>query len=81
MGCGCCVLARDTVFNREVLADSGMYFAPTADAVREQLDQIDHDEARAAALRAAAPTRIRQHYSWGKITDQYDRLFRSVTGR
>jgi glycosyltransferase involved in cell wall biosynthesis len=81
MGYGCCVLALDTVFNREVLTDAGRFFGPSAQAVTSQLDAIDADPEGAAALRVRAVARVLESYTWDGVTDAYERLFRSVAGR
>lgn len=78
MGCGAAVLARDTEFNREVLADGGRFFTADAESVRTQLDLLDSDAAGVAALRTAGPERIRQHYTWEQVTDAYEQLFIAV---
>lgn len=78
MGCGAAVLARDTVFNREVLDDDGRFFAPDADSVCAQLDALDADADVVEALRVAGPARIRQQYTWEQITDAYEQLFLAV---
>jgi glycosyltransferase involved in cell wall biosynthesis len=78
MGFGCCILARDTVFNREVLAAGGRFFSADADSVRLQVDAIDAELATAEVLRAMGPERIRAHYTWPHITDEYERLFRTL---
>lgn len=78
MGYGSCVLALDTVFNREVLADTGRFFANDAPAVTTLLDEIDADPDQAATFRERAPRRILERYTWEQITDAYDGLFRSV---
>ncbi|HTE47833.1 MAG TPA: glycosyltransferase [Gemmatimonadaceae bacterium] len=78
MGCGSCVLARDTVFNREVLGDTGLFFAHDADAVRALVDHIDGAPEEAEELRDLAPRRILEHYTWDQIATAYDGLFQSV---
>jgi glycosyltransferase involved in cell wall biosynthesis len=78
MGYGSCVLARDTVFNREVLADTGRFFVHDAGAIAALVDEIDGASAAAVAMRELAPRRIRERYTWDAIVEQYDRLFRAV---
>ncbi len=78
MGDGSCVLALDTVFNREVLADTGRFFTADPDAVRALIDEIDADTAQAESFRRAAPARILERYTWPHITDQYEQLFASL---
>jgi glycosyltransferase involved in cell wall biosynthesis len=74
MGDGACVLARDTVFNREVLEDSGLFFSNESE-VAEGITQLDGDETLVARLSGRARERVREHYSWPKIADAYVRLF------
>lgn len=80
MGYGCCVLALDTVFNREVLAETGRYFADSA-SVATLVDAVDTSADEAAALGERASDRIRKWYTWVGIVDQYERLFERVAAR
>jgi glycosyltransferase involved in cell wall biosynthesis len=81
MGSGACVLARDTVFNREVLGDAGLFFDPVPSAVAALVNRVDGDVDLVARYRRAAPHRIAERYTWEGITDQYEALFRSVIPR
>jgi glycosyltransferase involved in cell wall biosynthesis len=75
LGCGNCVLALGTAFNREVLQDYGILFEhDLSDLTRKWQDIENHPEI-AAEYRARAPQRICEAYSWGSITDQYEELF------
>jgi glycosyltransferase involved in cell wall biosynthesis len=78
MGDGACALALDTVFNREVLADCGQYFLADPESVRALVEEIEANPNLAAGFRRNAPLRILANYSWGKIADQYERLFMAV---
>jgi len=78
MGCGAFALALDTVFNREVLADTGRFFARDPDAVAALLDAVDGDAEGAARFREAARARVATHYTWDGVTAQYERLFAEV---
>jgi glycosyltransferase involved in cell wall biosynthesis len=78
MGYGACVLARDTEFNREVLADAGRYFANDADAVAHGIDEIDASPEVVAELRARGPARIRESYTWDGVVDRYEALLQRV---
>jgi glycosyltransferase involved in cell wall biosynthesis len=78
MGDGSCVLARDTVFNREVLSDTGRFFAATPESVSALIDQIDRDAEQADEFRRLAPARILERYTWPKIAEQYAQLFAAV---
>jgi glycosyltransferase involved in cell wall biosynthesis len=75
MGFGCAVIARDTVFNREVLEDSGRYFS-SADDVAAQIDALDDAPDTLRSLADRARQRVSERYTWEGITDQYARVFR-----
>jgi glycosyltransferase involved in cell wall biosynthesis len=78
MGYGNCVLALDTVFNREVLADTGLFFAKDEKAIAQLMRRVEKDPRLVEELRRKGPRRIEKEYSWEKVSDQYDKLFRDV---
>jgi glycosyltransferase involved in cell wall biosynthesis len=83
LGAGNCIAALDTPFNREVLRDGagseyGVLFPRDVDALASTIARLDADTALAVDLRARAPRRIREAYTWDRIADQYAELFRSV---
>ena len=77
MGYGCAVIARDTVFNREVLEEAGVFFSDVA-SVTTRIAELDDAPEALRRLRELAKERIAAHYSWGGIADQYERLFLSL---
>lgn len=77
MGYGACVVARDTVFNREVLGDTGLFFEDEASVTR-LIDELDPDPARVERLGRLGPPRIEARYSWEHIASEYDRVFRAA---
>jgi glycosyltransferase involved in cell wall biosynthesis len=86
LGYGNCVIALDNPFNREVLVNRagrefGVLFPKNAEALTDILDAIDADDTKAARLRAAAPDRIREAYTWDFIVNEYERIFSSVAER
>lgn len=81
MGYGNLILALDTVFNREVLADGGIFFPRDAEILARQIREIEADPPRASELRRMGPERIRAEYTWEKVAGQYDELFREVAAR
>jgi glycosyltransferase involved in cell wall biosynthesis len=80
MGYGNLVLALDTVFNCEVLADTGLFFTKDAHALAALMRRVEGDSGLVSDHRQRAPKRILTEYSWDKVSDQYDRLFREVAG-
>jgi len=81
MGYGNCVLALDTVFNREVLADGGIFFPRDEAVLAGEMQALEANPARVAELRQMGPERIRKNYTWEKIAGQYDTLFQEVAKR
>jgi glycosyltransferase involved in cell wall biosynthesis len=77
MGYGACVLARDTVFNREVLGDAGAFF-DDADSVTRLIDDLDADAERTERMRRLGPPRIAERYTWEGVVNEYDRVFRAA---
>jgi glycosyltransferase involved in cell wall biosynthesis len=77
---GCCVLALDTVFNREVLKgeEHGIFFQKDSGELARLIDRIDHDTSTLNDYRAKSRNRIAERYTWEKITDQYEDLFKSL---
>ena len=81
MGYGNCVLALDTVFNREVLADTGLFFPRDKSVLAQMIRDVEADPVLVQKLRRMGPERIIANYTWEKIADQYDELFREVASR
>lgn len=75
LGYGNCILALHTPFNREVLEGHGIMFERDVDDLVRQMQAVEDDPAMADEYRRHAPERIRQAYSWERITDQYEEFF------
>jgi glycosyltransferase involved in cell wall biosynthesis len=78
MAFGNAVLVRNTPANMEVVGNSGHSF----DHLNEELDLavqiqylIDHPE-EVLGLRLAAEERVRTKYSWDRVTDRYELLYK-----
>lgn len=83
LGFGSCVLARDSVVNREVLGTCGMLFegARGEDGLAERLqDMVDRPE-RVEECRERSRSRIREFYNWERVTDFYEDLFGRMVRR
>jgi glycosyltransferase involved in cell wall biosynthesis len=80
MGSGNCILAKDTPEHREALGDTGVYF-DTVDELASVLGKVLNDAQGARTSRVRTRERARALYSWNKVTDQYEELFRSLTAR
>ena len=74
LACRNCVLALNTPFNREVLQDYGILFSRDATDLARKLQQIEDHPEQAVKYRNRAQNRVREAYTWEKITDQYEEL-------
>ncbi|MFQ5694466.1 MAG: glycosyltransferase [Terriglobia bacterium] len=81
MACGHCILFLNTAENAEVVGDAGLPYGRSVPELAAQLRQALADAARRAELGRRARARAREHYSWDKITDQYEALFHRLRGR
>jgi glycosyltransferase involved in cell wall biosynthesis len=75
LGCGNCVLALRTPFNMEVLQRYGILFERDPSDLAAKLQHIEDHPEVAAQYRSCAAERIRDAYTWERITDQYEELF------
>jgi glycosyltransferase involved in cell wall biosynthesis len=80
LGYGCCILALDTVFNREVLEEGkyGLFFQKNIGSMQHLLEDVSDDQQKVGALKAIARERIVHAYSWERIADQYEQLFHAL---
>ena len=77
---GCAVCALDTVFNREMLHNDeyGLFFSKQKGSLEALIHSIEATPGKLLAYRQKSRTRISENYTWEKITDQYDALFKSM---
>ncbi len=77
---GNCVIALDTVFNREVLKDGeyGILYKKDVSDLAEKINRIDGDETLAQSYRDKSRNRITERYTWEHITDQYLEVFEKL---
>ncbi|MBI4557560.1 MAG: DUF1972 domain-containing protein [Candidatus Hydrogenedentes bacterium] len=79
MGAGNCVLVSDIPYNTEVLSDAGVTFRNRdADDLRDKMQWLLDNPAEARRLGELARERIREHYNWDRVVDEYERLFESL---
>lgn len=81
MAFGNAVLTRNTPANLEVVGQAAATFDHDNDeqdlALKLQY-LVDHPE-ETVALRAAAEERVREKYSWERVTDRYERLYEGLS--
>ena len=73
MGAAAPVAAIDVIFNREVLADAGMYFTDETD-LAAIIGHAEAHQAEHAELGVAAQRRAASEYDWDDVADRYERL-------
>jgi len=82
LGYGNCVLANDVPEHHEVIADTGMYFTTSKpNDLKNKLQLLLNDPQLVEEYRQKAENRILQYYTWDKIVDQYEGLFKFSLGQ
>ncbi|NQX10457.1 glycosyltransferase [Microbacteriaceae bacterium VKM Ac-2855] len=83
MACGAPVVARDTVFNREVLRDTGRFVQPDVASISQGMLAVLEDPVAQEQLGSLGQERARVHYSWNDVNAAYEqallRLIESKT--
>ncbi len=78
MGAGCFVIARDVPFNREVLAEAGLYFQKDKEDLKRKMTwALEHSE-EVRRRGEAARKLVEENYSWEMVVDKYEALFQAV---
>jgi glycosyltransferase involved in cell wall biosynthesis len=78
MASGCFTIAVDVPFSHDVLQDGGIFYQKSeADLTAKMQWALDH-EADLADYKGRAVKRIAEHYTWDKVTDGYEELFREM---
>ncbi|HEX6045209.1 MAG TPA: glycosyltransferase [Pyrinomonadaceae bacterium] len=80
MGYGNCVLTLATPENIEVVGDAGVPYSDAFD-LAEKLQRVLRDGSLVQAYRHRAQVRIRTHYDWDRVVDQYEQLFARMCGK
>ena len=75
MASGCFTIAIDNPFNHDVLDTCGIYYDNNVEALSEQMKWALENDNRLNEFRQRAQKRIRDFYSWDRITEQYEELF------
>lgn len=77
MACGAPIVARDTVFNREVLAGTALFCDPNAHDIYEKVISSLEDVELSDERGRLARERAANHYSWRGVCESYDEVLRS----
>ncbi|WP_030457042.1 DUF1972 domain-containing protein, partial [Herbidospora cretacea] len=79
MGAGAPTIAYDVVFNREVLAESGVFFGGSDD-LATVIEQAEDDPAACRRRGDLARERASVHYTWDDVAARYERLCLDLRG-
>ncbi|NIL75772.1 MULTISPECIES: glycosyltransferase [Rhodococcus] len=71
MTCGAPIVARDTVFNREVLGSCAVFVEPTAASIADGVISVIEDRALQSSLGAAGYQRALDSYTWDSVCRSY----------
>ncbi len=80
MAFGNAVVVNDTRENLETMGEAGLAYAGSKGArelARVLQDLIDHPD-KAAEYRYRAKERVRQHFTWDAVTEEYEALFQRM---
>ncbi|WP_156162336.1 glycosyltransferase [Demequina iriomotensis] len=72
MMCGAPVVARDTKYSREVLADSARFVKPVLHDIAEALSEVAQSREAQKALGSGARERALKHYNWQGVCEAYE---------
>lgn len=78
MWAGSPVLARDTIYNREVLAGAGRFVPAEAVRIATEIMSLLNDQASRTRMIELGRARARERYSWASVVSMYERLLRST---
>lgn len=71
------IVAHDNPFNREVCLEDALYFHD-CESLAHCIDLAESDKASFADSKKRILKRVGEVYSWERIADEYDRLFRAT---
>jgi len=81
MACGAPTVARDTVFNREVLGSAGLFTGSDAGGIAAAVRELMENRGRREAMSAAGLRRVEERYTWPLVCEGYDKVLRALARR
>jgi glycosyltransferase involved in cell wall biosynthesis len=80
LGYGCAILALNTRFNQEMVQQGkyGWFFEKEANSIRDLVDYAETVPMQMKQLRESSRNGLVQKYNWDFVTDEYERLFKSL---
>lgn len=80
MGAGAPILARDTVYNREVLGPAGKYVPAESKKIANAVLELMDNAPLLDGCRKANVRRAEDQYSWKQVCIDYERALRALIG-
>ncbi len=71
MACGAPIVARDTVYNREVLGTEGQFVVTSAAAIVSAVEALLRDSVRQTELSTGAAARAKERFGWEDVNRTY----------
>lgn len=83
MAYGCAILALDTRFNREMLANGrfGLFFEKNADSLAGLMQRVENEPTLLEDLRTHSREGLTAKYNWDEVTDAYIALLNQLCDR
>lgn len=81
MGCGNMILANGTMYNREVLDESGLFFEPTVESISGAIRNLEERYSDLSKLRNLARERVRKFYTWDRSAECHLEFFDYLMGK
>lgn len=78
LGYGNTTLALSVNFNTEVIQDAGISYDKNPDDLAHKIQKLVNDPEYCKSFRPKAMNRIKEAYSWNKISNEYEELFVSL---
>lgn len=78
MAAGAPVVARDTLYNREVLGTGGAFTGPTPTAIAESMAAMLNSSERQLRAREVSLARAQEDYRWSAVCNRYDASLRAL---
>lgn len=78
MSAGAPILARDTVYNREVLGPDGRFVPADPEAISKAVRQLMENRDERDKMGRANLIRAQRHYCWGDVCRSYDSALRGL---
>jgi glycosyltransferase involved in cell wall biosynthesis len=75
MASGRFTISINIQFNRDVLADCGIYYDNNENSLVEKMNWALENENKLDSYGKKAQQRILENYNWDKVADQYEELF------